>query len=463
MERGLEIPKFVIDLSKPPEARYAHIVPHFQAQIDNCDLSGLFHGLLRDLTGPKIGKCLSALARLSMRRLYMAEESAELVGISKATGIPMHVLVGFNVILDLLLGCTSGGVRTISPGISSPNLQTQMLHFRTLDWGMDQLRKIIVELDFVRSDGGPVIATTVTYLGYVGVLTGVRKGLSMSLNFRPYHARNSWRQRASFRWQQAMVILGLRQSISSVLRGFLLGPAQSNQEGVAKRSSRLVVNEKDVEEVQDDYIQAILSTQATSPSTAAYLILCRPDKVFIIEKDHRQASIRQSDTFLTAYNHDASDEVQLQQRERQEAASETELEESQQLQEAVSEIEVDQSEQRQEATSDIESQNTSDDSCEEDAIGMTTILSYSFDRKTCLDEMWEDQVRACQQLHQRQDKVVTLDDVKLFLKDEDISNDETHYAVIMDPKAGTILWRRAYEADESSESDESTEFDEANN
>jgi hypothetical protein len=39
---------------------------------------------------------------------------------------------------------------------------------------MDLLRQIVVQLDFVARDGGPVVARSVTYLGFVGVLTGVR-------------------------------------------------------------------------------------------------------------------------------------------------------------------------------------------------------------------------------------------------------------------------------------------------
>ncbi len=47
-----------------------------------------------------------------------------------------------------------------------------MVHIRALDWGMDQLRDLVVELDFVRFEGGPIVATSLTYFGYVGVLTG---------------------------------------------------------------------------------------------------------------------------------------------------------------------------------------------------------------------------------------------------------------------------------------------------
>lgn len=58
-----------------------------------------------------------------------------------------------------------------------------MLHFRTLDWGMDGLRKLVVRLEYVKD--GQRIGTTVGYVGFVGILTAVRKDLSLSLNFRP--------------------------------------------------------------------------------------------------------------------------------------------------------------------------------------------------------------------------------------------------------------------------------------
>lgn len=49
----------------------------------------------------------------------------------------MHLLVAFNVLLDLFMGCTSGGAKL--------SVEDRMLHFRTLDWGMDPLRKVIVQ------------------------------------------------------------------------------------------------------------------------------------------------------------------------------------------------------------------------------------------------------------------------------------------------------------------------------
>ncbi|KAF4419111.1 hypothetical protein FACUT_11569 [Fusarium acutatum] len=410
MSEHREIPKFTVDLSLPPEARYDHVVPHFKTAVDSCDLPSLFYDLLDELVGKFAGKIMASISPLLMRRVHSDEENAELVGISKAIGIPMHILVAFNVLLDLLLGCTSGGARTLDP--DSGGKVTRMLHFRTLDWAMHQLRNIIVELDFVRTPGGPVIATTVGYLGYVGVLTGVRKGMSLSLNFRPHHAKETLRQRLSYRYNQAMVVLGQRQSISSSLREILLGDPTIPE----KHSDHAHKADTISPDLQSQYVQQVLTKLSTSNSTAAYLILCQPDRVFVIEKDHRSALIRESDTFLTAYNHDVKDE-----------------DNPEQLQQAAAEL----------ATG-------------EDATGMADLVAYSLERKQDLDELWRKCVRACRRRYKLRNDVVTREDVVKFLQNDMIRNEETHYAVIMDPKEGKVMWRRAYEYVSESEG-ESTE------
>ncbi|KAF5661196.1 hypothetical protein FHETE_8568 [Fusarium heterosporum] len=305
MDQDTAIPKFVVDLSQPPETRHAHIIPHLREPMIACNLPSLFDEVTELVAGPFFGKALVALTRLALRRVHSAEETAELAGISQALNIPMHVLVAFNVLLDLLLGCTSGGVRVLDSDTIGPT--TRILHFRTLDWAMHRLRQIIVELDYVRVTGGPVIATTVTYFGYVGVLTGVRKGLSVSLNFRPYHARDTAAQRLSFRWHQAMVVLGFRQSISSSLRNVLLDPPPTSSDP-SKDSQDIGPLGLEGDDVSDQYVKKVLERLSASNSTSAYLIFCQPETVYIMEKDHRSATVRQSDTFLTACNHDAKDE-----------------------------------------------------------------------------------------------------------------------------------------------------------
>lgn len=103
------------------------------------------------------------------------------------SGVDMYFLVALNVLLDSMLGCTSGGVVTRPKSNGEENDEggnSRMMHFRTLDWGMEQLRSILVVLEFVESksdEPDKVIVRTVTYAGYVGVLTGVRYSILVSM------------------------------------------------------------------------------------------------------------------------------------------------------------------------------------------------------------------------------------------------------------------------------------------
>lgn len=162
-------PTYRIDLSLPPRERYKTLAKDYKHEMES--LIGLFDELLEDFTNlsPLYTSCIKKMSRLLFRRVYSNEETEELYGIHEVTGIDMHLLVAFNVVVDSLMGCTSGGVRVRSRSSSG-----KMMHFRTLDWGMDPLRKIVVQLEFVKELYGDVIARSVTYAGFVGIITGVR-------------------------------------------------------------------------------------------------------------------------------------------------------------------------------------------------------------------------------------------------------------------------------------------------
>lgn len=162
-------PVYSINLSLPPRERYKAIAMDYKHQLEN--LIGLFDELLESFTNAhKIYMAaIKKIARVVLRRVYSEEETEELRGIHDVTGIDMYLLVVFNVLLDCLMGCTSGGVR-VRDDLSGGS----MLHFRTLDWGMDPLREVVVQLEFKNGARGDIIARSITYVGFVGVLTGVR-------------------------------------------------------------------------------------------------------------------------------------------------------------------------------------------------------------------------------------------------------------------------------------------------
>ncbi|KAK3315915.1 hypothetical protein B0H66DRAFT_559965 [Apodospora peruviana] len=455
-------PRFTVDLSVPPEHRYDHVARHMRdsGAIEDADINALFSDLLDmitpfDFLNPLLPFCIKAFARFALRRVYTDEETAELKGIVRETNIPLFLLVAFNVLLDLLLGCTTGGVRVGSNADEGGD----MVHFRTLDWGMDTLRYLVVELDFVRTKGGPVVATTVGYFGYVGVLTGVRPGLSMSLNHRATHDRSGWLgwwKSLRFRWHQVMVVFGRRPSISSTLRHYLLtpvgevtmgqdmkikrwkswgglemekmtgtdgtsggevaisqGPPGTEPENPYKRKLR---KRKPASSAPSPIsppeinIEAIISFLTKSPSTAAYLIFCTPDRVYSLEMDNRAIiSMQTSDEFLVTTNHDVADEGHPE-HVQETAAHQTKM------------------------------------------IGMEEIIAESTTRKAGVLKRWEDgKIR--REKRRRNREGVKREDVLELLNHNDVTCELTHYAVVMEPKTGRVVWRRVYDVleEESSE------------
>ncbi|KAF5360066.1 hypothetical protein D9758_007586 [Tetrapyrgos nigripes] len=211
-----EPPVYRLDLSLPPRKRHSEICRDFKQHLQ--DLCPLYDEVMAQTPFPHLNKFL---ARLLLTRVYSKEETEEIRGISLDAGIPKHMVVALNTFLDLLSSCLSGGVQVDDSGPSGRS--TGIVHFRNLDWGMDVLRRLTICLEYVRN--GAVIARAVTYAGYVGVLTGVRQGLSVSYNYRPHFNPTVSKIRHYF--HQTMLILGTRPSASSRLRSILLSPTQS--------------------------------------------------------------------------------------------------------------------------------------------------------------------------------------------------------------------------------------------
>ncbi|KAF6218973.1 hypothetical protein HO133_005517 [Letharia lupina] len=379
-EDGDEPPRYTIDLSLPPRKRYQHIAADFKPQIATLPI--LFDEIVKDLRANISVERVRWLARLLLRRVYNKEENEELRGIQETTGVEMYLLVAFNVLLDLFMGCTSGAVR-----VKDDDKNTKMLHFRTLDWGMDALRKVIVHLDFVEKPGGEVIASSITYIGYVGVLTGVRKGLSVSLNFRPSHDCSGRFSNFRFYSHHLLVLLGFQPSISSLLRGYLLPTLPS-----------------DTSSIDILALESIKRDLPSVPTTAAYLIFSDGENTLTIEKDHHTAVIRSATDFIVATNHDAAEE-----------------------------------------NTNQSLKATHKDSFETLLDG---IVVESIDRKKTAVNLWETALKRAKRNSSKKvsthEQGVTKDSIIRWLSSSPILNEETHFATVMDPKDGKVVWTKRY-------------------
>lgn len=376
------------------------------------NLTSLFDEVVGDFFSFLPVGWLHFICKVMLRRVYDKEENAELKGISKATGVDMYLLVCFNVLLDLFMGCSSGGavVRDGDDGSS----RSKMLHFRTLDWGMPSLRRVIVQLDFVAKKGGPIIASSVTYAGYVGVLTGVRKDFSISLNFRPNRVDNGmyWQDK-KYQWHLLMVLLGKRQSISSLLRHFLL--PQPERRKVASWLPLTKQGEK--KSLDYDSIVKIVggeegkSTAITT--TACYLCICNGQETTTVEKDRISAVVRSSDEFIVVTNND-EDGIG--------GSSGTETEAA---------------EESAKTTPTISSGNV--------LVG----IEEADDRKERACNTWEKlraaKARANNNTSNADIKTLcTVDDIVQLVQKYPTTNECTHFACVMDPTEGTVAWCRVW-------------------
>lgn len=124
----------------------------------------------------------------SLNSLGIVFYDKELAGISKALNgkISTGLLVAMQLIYEVSACCTS----IIVPG-KDQELSGAPLHIRTMDWGMDFLKPLTIEVDFMKNN--KCVYTATTWAGYVGVLTGCRhKAWSASVNFRVTKEGTIW-------------------------------------------------------------------------------------------------------------------------------------------------------------------------------------------------------------------------------------------------------------------------------
>ncbi|KAK5683157.1 hypothetical protein LTS10_004688 [Elasticomyces elasticus] len=379
--------RFTIDLSLQPEQRYAELCSALKSEL--VGLTGLFDEVMGDIIPWLPLRWAHLLCWLFLRGVHNKEESAEIKGISKATGVPLYLIVCFNVLLDLLMGCSSGGA-TVGDGDGGQ----KMLHFRKLDWDMPTLWRIVVMLDFVTESGGPVVASSITYTGFVGVLTGVRKDLSLSLNFRPCRNDNGkfWSD-VKYTWHLLMVLLGCRSSIASVLRTYLLSGLM--RQPVDPDCSRAPC--------YTDIVQSFAAGDgpSMSTSTACYLCFCSGTETTVVEKDRVTARVRSSSDFIVITNND--EEGLSTYNERAEQGSTR-------------------------------------------ALDLAEIVGEARERKQCAEENWR-RLRGEQTTINQSSRISNLPktaDVVTLVQQYPTTNEMTHFACVMDPQQGTIVWCRRW-------------------
>jgi hypothetical protein len=122
----------------------------------------------------------SAIACKIMNGIMYREE---LQSISNISGIPLHKLVLCQICYEMFAACTS----VVIKGHNN-------IHFRTMDWEMEFLKKITIKVQFMKND--KYLFEAITWVGYMGIVTGMSKKHSIAVNYRRANGTlmgNMWR------------------------------------------------------------------------------------------------------------------------------------------------------------------------------------------------------------------------------------------------------------------------------
>ncbi|KAK0371093.1 hypothetical protein CLIM01_11553, partial [Colletotrichum limetticola] len=272
-----DIPIYKVDMGKPAEERYIELAKDLAPKIR--EVSPLFDEVIEATVPRGMSGLAKFTSRFTLRKVFDPEQTKEIKSIAEVAGIPVHQLMALNTFLDLMLGCTSGAalVKNDSKRKIGGGNPDHLMHFRTLEWGMDILRDILVIIEYVNTNNGSneVIARSVTYAGFVGMLTGVR--------------------------HQIKVLFGLRESVPSMLRRIILN------EDISFKNTK-AYDTKDPDPREDSRkltpITSIGKKLASSDASPCYLTLCDGREVVNILKDLHDGKIKTSSVFQIQCNHD---------------------------------------------------------------------------------------------------------------------------------------------------------------
>jgi len=178
------VPKAVINLDLAPKDRWTALATQFSPQINSMVNEFVDH--LKKFPGntwESFLRFMEVNQDMLLNRMPNGYGD-EIRGIQKATGLKMSSLLAFNLGYEIMGACTS---------VVAQDATGHTFHGRNLDFGLflgsngtvgpnqnfqwtntDLLRQITVLTDFTR--GGQVLYSSISYIGYIGLLTGVRKG-----------------------------------------------------------------------------------------------------------------------------------------------------------------------------------------------------------------------------------------------------------------------------------------------
>jgi len=158
-----------INLDLPQSERWLDLLAEFKPQLEV--VKNNMKGLIDEMLGASYYFIIPLIKTFKAFKSIMFLE--ELESISKAMGMSFEYVLLLQLCYEVSSCCTSAITK----------VNNEYVFFRTMDWPMDFLKDLTVDLEFVK-DGATLFFAT-TWVGYVGVLTAtVPHKYSIAVNYR---------------------------------------------------------------------------------------------------------------------------------------------------------------------------------------------------------------------------------------------------------------------------------------
>ncbi|XP_070532010.1 N-acylethanolamine-hydrolyzing acid amidase-like isoform X2 [Ptychodera flava] len=163
-------PRYRFDLDTPPEKRWDNIVKDWDKKM----LQKFIIETFRDYLPPVVVPLLETVARAA-DPLIPSPYRQEMEGFARATDVKLADVIALNLEYEFMTFCTS---------IVAQDANGKIWHGRNMDYGfVDVLRNMTIIADVTK--GGKVIYTGTTFIGFSGMLTGMRpNGFTITVDAR---------------------------------------------------------------------------------------------------------------------------------------------------------------------------------------------------------------------------------------------------------------------------------------
>lgn len=163
------IETFDIDLDLPPKDRWTKVALKYEAEA--LQVMNALLDLIPDRVQKEVIWAADAVEHFWPHDLDLRQE---MEGVAKLVGVPVGIVLLANLSYEFNVGCTS---------IVAKHANGTMFLGHNLDYHIPFLEKIVINVRFVKNSRVEYQGTT--FVGYIGLLTGMRSGsFALSINER---------------------------------------------------------------------------------------------------------------------------------------------------------------------------------------------------------------------------------------------------------------------------------------